>query len=341
VISEASLGLAVAEDASVRILGVDTEQHYRAFAHFEAAGSSPVYEALALAVANSTTLLGRLDGLPRPKRQPNLLLAAARLVGAPLDDGPRFVTFVLSNWDEVSMIMRARSTQTNEAARTATFLPLLAAINGPVALVEVGCSAGLCLYPDRYAISYDGRRPLANGSPVAINVATSGKVPLPDQLPQVVARIGVDLNPIDITMRDGRAWLEALIWPEHHQRLRRLRAAASVVAGEPPRVLAGDLVDTIDEALSHVPPGATPVVFHSAVLAYLDRDHRARFARRLRDHPDVIWIGNEAPGAMDNVTTELKPPPTANARAFFIVSLGTTASVALSDPHGSWIRWPD
>ena len=239
------------------------------------------------------------------------------------------------------MIMRARSTQTNEAARTATFLPLLAAITGPVALVEVGCSAGLCLYPDRYAISYDGRPPLASGSPVAINVATSGAVPLPDHLPEVVARIGVDLNPIDITSPDDRAWLEALIWPEHHQRLRRLRAAAAVAADEPPRMLTGDLVDTIDEALSHVPSGATPVVFHSAVLAYLDRPHRARFAGRLRDHPDVIWIANEAPGVMDNATTELQPPPAASARAFFTVSLGTTTAVAISDPHGSWIRWPD
>ena len=115
----------------------------------------------------------------------------------------------------------------------------------------------------------------------------------------------------------------------------------SVVADDPPLMLAGDLVDTIDEALSHVPTGATPVVFHSAVLAYLDRSHRARFAGRLRDHPDVIWIGTEAPGVMDNVTSELQPPPTANARAFFVVSLGTMTSVAISDPHGSWIRWPD
>jgi hypothetical protein len=48
----------------------------------------------------------------------------------------------------------------------------------------VGCSAGLCLYPDRYAISYDGGRPLAE-SAVRIDVATTGPVPIPDRLPEV------------------------------------------------------------------------------------------------------------------------------------------------------------
>jgi hypothetical protein len=44
--------------------------------------------------------------------------------------------------------MLSRSTQTNEPARCATLLPVLAQLPQPLALNEVGASAGLCLLPD-------------------------------------------------------------------------------------------------------------------------------------------------------------------------------------------------
>jgi len=68
-----------------------------------------------------------------------------------------FREFVLSNWSRVSDAMRVRSTQTNEPGRTASILALLAQIDaaeGPLALIEVGASAGLCLYPDRYSFRF-------------------------------------------------------------------------------------------------------------------------------------------------------------------------------------------
>ena len=60
--------------------------------------------------------------------------------------------------DEVEALMLARRTQTNEAARCALLLPLLAALPQPLALLEVGASAGLCLLPDRYGYDYAGHR---------------------------------------------------------------------------------------------------------------------------------------------------------------------------------------
>ena len=55
--------------------------------------------------------------------------------------------------------MLERRTQTNEPARCALMLPLLAALPQPLALLEVGASAGLCLLPDRYGYDYDGPAP--------------------------------------------------------------------------------------------------------------------------------------------------------------------------------------
>ncbi|SKC43253.1 DUF2332 domain-containing protein [Okibacterium fritillariae] len=78
--------------------------------------------------------------------------------GADADNGgtpyAAFRGFVVSNWSRVAEEMRLRSTQTNEPGRTASILPVLAQIDeaeGPLALIDVGASAGLCLYPDRYS----------------------------------------------------------------------------------------------------------------------------------------------------------------------------------------------
>ena len=52
-------------------------------------------------------------------------------------------------------------------------LPVLAALPQPLALLEVGASAGLCLYPDRYAYRY-GDHLLGPGEPVLDCAATGG-----------------------------------------------------------------------------------------------------------------------------------------------------------------------
>ncbi len=134
----------------------------------------------------------------------------------------------------------------------------------------MGTSAGLCLYPDRYGYDYDGR-PVGPPSPVQLRCTTSGPVPVPTALPEVVARIGIDLNPLDVTDPDDLAWLRALVWPGpvEAERLQRLDAAAAIAAQEPPRLLTGDLLDQLPDALALLPDGATPVVLHTAVLPYV------------------------------------------------------------------------
>ena len=76
------------------------------------------------------------------------------LAGTP-SGWPEFVQTLKDRRDEVEAVMLERRTQTNEAGRCALMLPLLAALPQPLALLEVGASAGLCLLPDRYAYDYD------------------------------------------------------------------------------------------------------------------------------------------------------------------------------------------
>jgi hypothetical protein len=230
--------------------------------------------------------------------------------------------------------MLERSTQTNEPARCATLLPALASIGGPLALIEVGTSAGLCLYPDRYSYEYDGR-PVGPPQAVHLRCATSGAVPLPAGLPEVVARVGIDLNPLDVTDPGDLAWLRALVWPGpvEAERLQRLDAAAAVAAEEPPTLLAGDLVERLPDALALVPDGATPVVMHTAVLPYVPEARRTAFVERVRGLP-VRWVAQEGQGMVPGTG---QPYP-GGWGPYFVLSLDGRA-VARTAPHGGRLDW--
>ncbi|WP_269429517.1 DUF2332 family protein [Sinomonas humi] len=132
-----------------------TSEIYRSFANVEARGVSPVYFDWAASIAEDPEVLGLIESLPRHKRQPNLVFAAARLRGAPVGPSAGFRSWLVRHWAEVEPVIRERSTQTNEAGRCAVLLPVLSELDGPLALIEAGASAGLCLYPDRYSYRYD------------------------------------------------------------------------------------------------------------------------------------------------------------------------------------------
>ena len=261
-----------------------------------------------MGIADDPDLLRRIDEWPHNKRQPLLMLAAARFLGAQISPYPDFRAFLDAHWADVSRIVLTRATQTNEAGRCATLLPSLAQIAAasgrPLALLEVGASAGLNLFPDRYGYEYDagpgvtrlGPAGAAPGSYPVLGCAVSGPVPLPAELPPVVWRAGIDLNPLDVRNPDDVAWLEALIWPEQDFRRERLRRAIAVARADPPLLVAGDLNDRLVALAAQAPSDATLVVFHSAVLAYLDAEARGRFRAamaRLAVDTGCHWLSNE------------------------------------------------
>jgi hypothetical protein len=265
-------------------------QRYTRFAVVDARGVSDTYERLALAVARDVELLALLEPLPESKRQPNLLFGVVRLLGGPVDDPAAFHEYTVANWPEISDEMLVRATQTNEAGRCALLLPALSALPQPLALLEVGASAGMCLYPDRYSYQYGDHR-LGSSGPV-MESYLSGIDP-PDELPEVVWRAGLDLNPLDVTDSADRAWLDALIWPEHAHRRERLHSVADIVAADPPLLVRGDLASDLPALAARAPSDATLVVFHTAVLYLVPPDRRRLFTETVRMLPGH-WIANEA-----------------------------------------------
>jgi hypothetical protein len=312
------------------MLGADPDQdlaeNYRRFARSEVRGKSPLYEEICERVAADAEVLAFIERQPPAKRQPNLLLAAVRfLFGVPAGyEG--FRAAVLDHDDEVAEVLATRRTQTNEPGRCAALLPVLCALQQPLALLEVGAAGGLCLLPDRYGYAYGDHR--VGSDEVVFPCEPRGAVPLPGRLPEVVWRAGIDLNPIDLADDDAVRWLEALVWPEERDRLERLRLAIAVARRDPPRVVRGDLLDRLADVAAAAPRDATLVVFHTAVLAYLGREDRERF----RDHAgrlDAEWISNEAPGVVTP----------AAAGGHFVIARGGCEPVAHCDPHGRWLRW--
>ena len=310
-------------------------RRYRRFAEIEARAASPAYEVLARAVATSPPILAFLADLPPDRQQPNLFLAAVRSVADVPTDRQGLERIVRDHTVRLRALMLARTTQTNEPGRCAVLLPLLARLPQPLALLEVGASAGLCLLPDRYGYAYDDGTPLLlpDPSPVPpplLPCRLSGGVPAPTILPRVVWRRGLDLNPLDLGSADDVTWLETLVWPGQDDRLHRLRAAIAIGRANPPPIQRGDLLTDLPRVAATAPEGATLVVFHTAVLSYVARQaDRDRFAAAARATADV-WISNEAAGVFPDQAARAPAPPQAGA---FLVSVNGEP-VAWAGPHG-------
>ena len=254
-----------------------------------------------------TDLIGQLPGI---KRQPNLVFAAARHLGAPEGPYDPFRSWLLSNWSSVTAVVQTRSTQTNEAARCAVLLPILSRLDGDLALIEAGASAGLALYPDRYSSRYDAGGTITeldpdDGRSRVIISCTIDSGSVPTRLPNIAWRAGVDLNPIDARDPEQLNWLETLVWPEHDERRQRLRDAATIAAADPPHLVQGDLLEKIPELIDEAPTGSHVVVFHSAVLNYLRWTSEKRSWSSMSSFPSVTWISNEGPGVIPTVTSQV------------------------------------
>ena len=318
-----------------------TPERYRVFAEVEARGMSGTYEGWALGLADDPGTIALVDELPAAKRQPNLVFSAARFQGAPLGPYELFRDWLHAHWVEVRATALSHATQTNEAARCALHVPALAGLDGPLALLEVGTSAGLCLYPDRYSYRYPGHPQLdpADGpSAVVLDCAITGPVPVPDRLPEVVWRAGIDLNPLDVTRPDDLAWLDALIWPEHDDRRARLQAAARIVAADPPRIVTGDLNERLAALADEAPDEATLVVVHTAVIAYLDERARSQFVATVRGL-DAHWLSAEARSIVPGIEVR---DDVENDSTDFVLALDGV-QFGWAQPHGralTWVRNP-
>ena len=98
-----------------------------------------------------------------------------------------------------------------------------------------------------------------------------------DDVAPIASRVGLDLNPIDVTRSAERRRLTALIWPEERASAALLAAAIAETAEEPPQLVAGDAAEQCRRIGRDLPHGEPRLVFHSAVRMHVPTEQRAGF----------------------------------------------------------------
>jgi hypothetical protein len=353
----------------------------------------PLYRRLCHGAAGDAEVADRVLLSPDPaQRIPNLLLAAVhdvvlagdhhpdavalghwyasvtdppRPVGRGVEDPwPHFRALALHH-DGVAERLRTRTTQTNEVGRCATLLPALAGVatgERPLALVEVGASAGLNLLLDHYGYHYvpsspasvEEHRWVARDAALVLGCTWRGPVipPVPVQVPVIAERVGLDRAPVDVGDRHQARWLVACQWPDQPERVHRARTAIALAHGRRPRIVAGDAVADLAPLVRAVAPGSLPVVLSTWVLNYLDADAQAAFVGVLDQigaERDLSLVFAElpelVPGLVDTGVLPPRPdgipdgPATALVRVDWRAGERTAHRLADQHPHGTWVEW--
>ncbi|MGY1833555.1 DUF2332 domain-containing protein [Blastococcus sp. SYSU DS0510] len=297
---------------------------YRRFAD---AATSPLHAHLARAVSGSDAALRALDAVPARSRRPALVLAAlhdlalagrAQALAAAYDAGDgdaaagAAVDVLVRTTGAAVAAAAHRRIRSDDVGRCAVLHPVVAeaawrAAADAVGLVDVGCAAGFGLRVDRVAIGYgDGPWLGEPASPVRLRVRVVGDRPVPHRaVPEVVARVGVDPDPLDVTDPHDTRWLRACLPPDDREARAHLDAAIALTAGAPPLLLRGNPVDLLPEALARVPAGALPVVTTTWALSRLPPEGRRRFVHRLEEAAGraVAWVSAEGVGVAPGIPT--------------------------------------
>ena len=222
--------------------------------------------------------------------------------------------------------------QTNEVRRSAALLAGAAWVQNkaglPLALSELGASAGLNLHFDEYHMAMGVGEP---ESPVTLTPDWEGPVPAAGPV-SVVDRAGVDLNPLDPSDPDQALRLLAYLWPDQPRRAALTRAAIAIARTRPDQ---GDAAGWLEARLADPRPGAVHMVYHTIAWQYFPTEtaNRCRAAlalagaRATHDAP-LAHLAMEADGGKEGAALRVRVWPT-----------GRETQLARVDVHGRWIRW--
>lgn len=229
-----------------------------------------------------------------------------------------------------------RAPQTNDVRRSSVLIAaahwLTAVYRKPFVLSELGSSAGLNLIWDDYGMAIQGHSFGAANPVLTLTPEWRGALP-PQTAPTVLARAGVDLNPLD--PEHDRLRILSYIWPDQTERMARTRQALTIAAERRVAIDRANAIDWLENRLALSMPGAVHFVFHTITWQYLSPEDQAR-GDALIARSGTCRSGNQplahlameqdqsSPGAA--VTLKLWP---ANQK----IILGR------ADFHGRWVEW--
>jgi hypothetical protein len=340
-------------------------RQFERFARQESCNSSPLYARLSSGIAADTAMLALAAYARAGQPVPNLFLAAVHFLllkrtHHPLsafypsvcgtsrsettcrreDPYPIFRSFCLQYSGEIRDLVSTRLVQTNEVQRSACLVPAFARVvrhaqGRPLALIDIGASAGLNLLWDHYGYDYghgacygDARSPVR----IACTVRGDRRPPIPALLPAAAWRVGLDLSPVDVRDPEAALWLRALVWPEHARRVALLQCAIEVARRPPPSLMAGDALDLLPAVLPTVPRDVTLCVFHTFTVNQFSAEACDRLSSLLAEHSarrdlyrvSIEYAGQEFPRLR---------------LVSFEGGVATEQLLARCGGHGEWIEW--
>ena len=323
-------------------------------------GQSPLYEQLCLRLAEDRGLIEIVRATPDGQPVPNLILAAVHFLllsgiehdlmkyypschetPQPASDAfDAFRSFCLDHEQPIRELLATRRVQTNEVRRCASLFPAFSWITGqhpakPLAMIEIGCSAGLLLNWDRYDYRY-GEEQQSNDldSPVLIQSEWRGerRPNWSTNLPSIVSRVGIDLHVVDLTDSIETMWLKSLIWPDQLDRMKLLDAAVEQFIKSPVSLLEGDAINLLPTLLKTVPESACVCVLHSHTLNQFSFEQREQFDSLLLEfsrHRTLVQLSVEW----------IYTPQTQLEVVYWERGQSLKTHLANVDHHGRWIEW--
>lgn len=335
-----------------------TADRFRRFAERECQGSSLLYERLSLAAAEDPWMLALAEqgrpGQPLPNlffgavhymllrgKRHQLAMYYASLVDGPCEPTgayPLFKDFCIRYERELTAVLGEKLVQTNEVRRCAYLYPgfcLVYRLAGkPLALVELGSSAGMQLGWDRYEYRYEGLAGRYGQSQAELVLSAKATGPVASVLcresPPVASRVGIDLHVNRASREDDVLWLKALIWPEHADRRELFERAMATMAAHPaPQLIEGDALGLLEAAASQAAPSAALCVFHTHVANQWSAAEKRRLAdslRRIGKYRDVFHLYNNIHDSYLHLD-------------YCLDGVEYRRTLAETDGHGRWFRW--
>ena len=228
--------------------------------------------------------------------------------------------------------------QTNEVRRSAALIAMahvaLSHFDRPIVLSELGASGGLNLMWDHFALTTAGTTQGPKDAVLTLTPEWTGNAP-PQALPQVVDRLGVDLNPLNPRDATDLLRLTAYLWADQPHRLALTQAAASVMDAT---VEKDDAINWLATRLDAVPTGHMHIIQHTVAWQYFPADAQARgtalieaAGARATPQTPLAWMQMETDGDTTGavgaaLTLRLWPGD-------------LTLSLGRADFHGRWVNW--
>ncbi len=208
------------------------------------------------------------------------------------------------------------SPQTNETRRSiallAGFLAFAETWSGPIDMLEIGASAGLNLYWDKFSYRTSS---WSWGGPSEVEIDTHwhGAPPPSQVMPKVRERAACDLNPLDISDPEQALRLKSYIWPDQPDRLARFDGALKLALANEVRVERADAAEWIKAKLASRAGDAASIVYHSVFLQYPPREVRAAIIDAIRaagavamPQAPLAWVRLEPEAVTDGVENGLR-----------------------------------